>query len=780
MKFAYSWLRDFVATDEPVETLAHKLTMAGIEVEQLSTSAPFTGVVAARVVSVSPHPKADRLKVCQVDAGAAALRQIVCGAPDVMAEMMTACALPGAVLPEKTITHAEVRGVASSGMLCSAQELGLQSDSEGLLRLAADTTPGLDLAKVLGLDEAIFTLKPTPNRSDCLGVFGVAREVAAITGAALKRPNFISATVKSSAQRPISLETPACPRYCGRMIEGIRRAVATPPYMTERLASAGIRSHSAVVDITNYVMLEFGQPLHAFDADKLSGGIIVRAASAGEKLELLNQDSVTFRGGELLICDAQGPIALAGVMGGAASAVSDSTSNIFLESAFFAPAAIGGMTRRFNVVSDSAYRFERGVDFAATRDALERATALILESCGGQAGPISEVVQQLPRREPILLGHNSVERLLGIQLPPDVIIDLLRKLGIAVETLADGFGATPPSFRFDLAIEADLIEEVARLYGYDNIPAQKPLAELTMLPQAEARREPGQLADILCARDYQEIVSYSFVDAELERDLSGQAGIALENPIASHLSVMRASLIPGLVQAARCNLDRQQARVRLFEIGRCFKQVGDETRQPWRVGGLCCGPAAPEQWGVATRAVDFYDVKADIEALFTKPLRFEVFAPPATHPGQSARLLSDGEDCGWIGTLHPKWQQKYNLRDAVVFELDRDTLLQQRAPSFKEISKFPSVMRDIACIVDDRYAAQMMIDTLMQDLPGFVQELTLFDIYRGKGIDFGKKSLAFRVFMQDTQKTLSEDEIERVMAHIADALKTRFGATLRV
>lgn len=779
MKFAYSWLRDFVDPADSVDVLAHKLTMAGIEVEQLSIGAPFSGVVAARVVSVAPHPKADRLKLCQVDVGAAELQQVVCGAPDVAAGMITACALPGAVLPEKTIAQAEVRGVLSSGMLCSAQELGVHSDADGLLRLAADTLPGSRLEKVLGLDAAVFTLKLTPNRSDCLSVFGVAREVAAITDAALRRPNFLAIAPAVGTRVDVSLQTAGCPRYCGRIIEGVRPAASMPAYIAERLASAGIRPHNAVVDITNYVMLEIGQPMHAFDADKLSGGIVVRESAAGEQLKLLNQTSVILQGGELLICDEHGPLALAGVMGGAASAVSDSTCNIFLESAFFAPAAIAGMTRRFNLASDSAYRFERGVDFSATRDALDRATALILEICGGRAGPVSESVAELPRRQPILLRHNAVERLLGVHLLPSETAALLTKLGMTVEHLENGLSVIPPSFRFDLTIEADLIEEVARLYGYDNIPAQKPRAVVTMLPQAETRRQPDRLTDILCARDYQEIVSYSFVDAELEQDLNGHPGIALQNPIASQMSVMRSSLIPGLVQAASFNLARQQARIRLFELGRCFVSSDAGTQQPWRIGGLCLGTAAAEQWGVAARSVDFFDVKADIEALFAAPPRFEVFAHPATHPGQSARVISNGNDCGWVGTLHPKWQQKYNLRDAVVFELDRDALLTINPPTFEEISKFPSVMRDIACIVDDRHSVQSMIDALMADLPQFVKELTLFDIYRGKGIDLGKKSLAFRILMQDTQKTLSDDEIERVVEHLHHALQTRFGATLR-
>lgn len=779
MKFAYSWLYEFVDPGLDVDALAHRLTMAGIEVEQLTTGAPFKGVVAAQVISVSPHPKADRLKVCQVDAGGPAPRQIVCAAPDVAAGMMTACALPGAQLEDKIIAETEFRGVGSSGMLCSAQELGLASDSDGLMRLARDAKPGTDLAELLGLNEAVFTLKLTPNRSDCLSIFGVAREIAAVTGAILRRPDIVDVVLESDAQREISIKTPACPRYCGRMIEGIDPVAKTPENMIARLAAAGVRAHSAVVDITNYVMLEVGQPMHAFDANRLIGDIVIREAQSGEKLELLNQTQITLQGDEVVISDAKGPVALAGVMGGAASAVGATTQTIFLESAFFSPDAIAGMTRRFNLVSDSAYRFERGVDFAATRAALERATALILEICGGRAGPVGEVIGALPARAPILLRAASTERLLGIQLSQDAAAGLLRKLGLAVEIAPAGLRATPPSFRFDLAIEADLIEEVARLYGYDNIIARKPLAELSMLPNSERVRRLDTVADNLCARDYQEIVTYSFVEAELQRDLDGAAAITLQNPIASQMSVMRSSLIPGLVQTARFNLDRQHARVRVFEIGRCFAADDDVAQQPWRVAGLCLGSAAAEQWGLATRTVDFYDVKADIEALFATPVRFAPTTYPATHPGQSAQVVCGEHVCGWLGTLHPRWQQKYGLRDAVIFELDRDALLGQALPVQKDLSKFPAVMRDIACIVEDKFNVQTIIDDLKQGLPDFVTELRLFDIYRGKGIDLGKKSLAFRLFMQDTKKTLSEDEIERVMGQVTHALQTRFGATLR-
>ena len=780
MKFAYSWLREWIDPGLTAPALAERLTMAGIEVEQLAAGAPFTGVVVARVLSVTAHPQADRLKVCSVDVGEATPRQIVCGAPDVAPGLLTACALPGAELPGKTITEASVRGVASSGMLCSAQELGVSADGEGLLQVAPGNAPGAALDAVLGLNETVFTLKLTPNRGDCLSIAGLAREVAAITGIELRAPVAASVAVANAQQRGIHLVAPACPRYCGRVIEGVRGDAATPEYIARRLASAGVRCHDAIVDITNYVMLELGQPLHAFDNDKLDGDIEVRTAQNGEKLRVLNGDELGLDQGELLICDARGPVALAGVMGGADSAVGPSTRNIFLESAFFEPAAIAGVARRFGLTSDAAYRFERGVDFTATRAALERASALILEICGGQAGPISEASASLPARAPIALPAAAVKRLLGIDLDRQTVEQLLRRTGASVESSQAGFLVTPPSYRFDLSIEADLIEEIARLYGYEQIPAEAPRAPLQMLGAPEARRSALELAERLCARDYQEIVTYSFVDAELERDLGSATPIALMNPIASQLGVMRTSLLPGLVAAARFNLDRQATRIRLFEIGRCFVAASGEMSQPWRVGGICLGPAQPEQWGIPTRAVDFFDLKGDLEALLGTDVEWHPLDSPALHPGQSARIVVDGKEIGWAGTLHPRWQQKYGTKAAVAFELGRDALLDRALPQYSELSRFPEVIRDIACVVEEKHGYGAILDALRRAAPAIVKELTLFDIYRGKGIDLGKKSLAFRVLMQDTRKTLAEDEIVAAIDLLIGKLESDFGATLRL
>lgn len=780
MKFAYSWLREWIDPGLTAPALAERLTMAGIEVEQFSAGAPFSGVVVGRVLSVAAHPQADRLKVCSVDVGEAAPRQIVCGAPNAAVGMLTACALPGAQLPGKAIAEASVRGVASSGMLCSAQELGISADSEGLLQIAPGSAPGAALAAALGLDETVFTLKLTPNRGDCLSIAGLAREIAAITDAAWADHEPATVAVTSPDARNIRLESTACPRYCGRVIEAVRGDAATPDYIARRLASAGVRTHDAIVDITNYVMLELGQPLHAFDNDKLVGDIEVRAARNGEKLRVLNGDELTFERGELLICDARGPVALAGVMGGADSAVGPGTRNIFLESAFFEPAAIAGIARRFGLTSDAAYRFERGVDFNATRAALERATALIVEVCGGRPGPNSEVVDELPRRAPIHLSQHAVKRLLGIELDAPMLENLLQRVGAKVATNGSGYLVTPPSYRFDIAIEADLVEEVARFYGYERIPAEAPCAPFVMLGAPEARRTPLELAERLCARDYQEIITYSFVGDDLERDLGSCAPIGLMNPIASQLSVMRSSLLPGLVEAARFNLDRQAERIRLFEIGRCFMADSDGFSQPWRIGGICLGTAKPEQWGDTARPVDFFDVKGDLEALIDTETEWQPFDSPVLHPAQSARIVVGKKDIGWLGTLHPRWQQKYGIQGAVAFEIDRDALLRRHVSEYSELSRFPAVTRDIACVIEEKYSFAAIIAALRNVAPPIVKELTLFDIYRGKGIDLGKKSLAFRVLMQDTRKTLAEQEIVAAMDLLIGKLESDFGATLRL
>jgi len=784
MKFSENWLRTYVNPDLDSDQLAHRLTMAGLEVEALESVAPaFDKVVVGEVLSLEKHPNADRLNVCRVDVGSDEPLQIVCGAANVHAGAKVPCAMIGALLPKMAIKQAKVRGVESFGMLCSEQELGLAEASSGLLLLPANAPVGLSIRVYLDLDDKLFTLKLTPNRSDCLSIAGVAREVAAVTDVDLKVPQILANPAVISDRRSVTVNEPAaCPRYCGRVLRGLNPAAPTPEWMARRLARSGLRPISAIVDVTNYVLLELGQPLHAFDLAKVKGGITVRFARPGEQLELLNQQSVALDADMLVIADDAQALALAGIMGGQSSAVSDSTADIFLESAFFSPDTIAGKARRLNLSTDSSYRFERGVDFAATHIALERATGLLLEICGGAAGEMTEVTADLPQRDSIRLRVARLCLVLGIDLGVEQIKLLLRRLQFDFAEQDGIFLVTPPSYRFDLAIEADLIEEMARLHGYDNIPAVAPKGSLDMLAQPEAERGKVSLQAMLTARDYQEVINYSFVDAAWERDFAGNdKPLLLKNPIASQMGVMRSTLFGGLIDNLRFNLNRKQERVRLFEAGRCFLPAQDGFDQPERIAALCYGAAKPEQWGEPARAVDFYDAKADVESLLWPAVpRFEAAPHAALHPGQSAKVWLEDAFIGWIGAMHPKWQQKYDLPAApVLFELDLAVLLRARVPGFSGVSRFPAVRRDIAVVVDEKVSVQALLDEMSKGLPEIVIELSPFDVYRGKGIDSGKKSLAFRVLMQDTRQTLTDEAVDAVTAQLAEVLAARFDAKLR-
>lgn len=780
MKFSENWLRTLVSPTLSSQELAHALTMAGLEVEALEpVAASFTKVVVGEVLTKDKHPDADRLNVLTVNVGETEPLQIVCGASNVMLGMKAPCALVGAELPGFAIKQAKVRGIASFGMMCSEKELGLAEDSAGLMELPADAPVGQDIRAYLDLDDTLFTLKLTPNRSDCLSVAGVAREVAAITGAPLQAVASEAATVASNSRLAVEVTaTDACPRYCGRVIHGINAAAATPEWLQRRLARSGLRSISAVVDITNYVLLELGQPLHAFDLGKLNGGIAVRYARAGEQLALLNQQTAELQPDMLVIADGNGPVALAGIMGGAATSVSDATSDIFIESAFFAPAAIAGKARRLGLSTDSSHRFERGVDFAATQQALERATLLILEVCGGQAGAITEAMGQLPVRTAIRLRPQRARSVLGLDMSDAEMAKLLGLLGLEFSLDQDVFSVTPPSYRFDLDIEEDLIEELARLYGYDRIPAVPPQAAATMLPMPESQRSMDAVRALLAARDYQEVVNYSFVDESWEREQMGNAApIKLRNPIASNMSVMRSGLFGGLLNTLVYNLNRKQERVRLFEIGACFN---DGYAQSQRLAGLCFGDAVAEQWGEAARAVDFFDVKADIEAMLGKDVLFTPAQHPMLHPGQCARIFMQGKDVGIIGALHPRWQQHYDLpRATVMFEIGLEAALAVAIPAFVEVPKFPPIRRDLAVVVDETVAVQEMLEAMRADADRVVSEVALFDIYRGKGIAENKKSLAFLVLMQDTQRTMTDEDAEAAMKKMITVLSQKFGASLR-
>lgn len=779
MKFSENWLRSWVNPDLSSDELSHVLTMAGLEVEELAPVAPaFNSVVVAQVLSVEKHPDADRLNVCQVDVGEAEPLVIVCGAANVAPGLKVPCARIGAVLPgDFKIKQAKVRGIASFGMLCSAVELGLATESDGLWVFPADAPVGQSVREYLDLDDKLFTLKLTPNRSDCSGIKGVAREVAALTGVEFKAVSVEAQRVALADQLSVAVEDQtSCPLYCGRLVKGVNAAAATPVWMQRRLERSGLRLINAVVDITNYVMMELGQPMHAFDAARLAGGITVRPARKDEALTLLNDQAVVLDEDVLVVADETGALALAGIMGGKGSGVETDTQDVFLEAAFFHPDAIAGRARRFGLATDSSFRFERGVDFASTRMAIERATQLLLQICGGSACEITEVAGGMPERAPITLRTSRVARVLGISLECGQISQLLTRLQFEFVMEGDSFRVVPPSFRFDLSIESDLIEEIARLYGYDAIPALAPVAALTMLPCVESERPLARLQQAIAARDYQEIVSYAFVEEEAERELCGNENpVALQNPIASNMSVMRSSLIGGLMGALRFNLNRKQSRVRLFEVGACFAKSDGQYVQTQRLSGIASGSCLPEQWGSAAKPVDFYDVKADIEALFAPlALRFIAATHPALHPGRSAQIQLGGKTIGWIGELHPKRDMA-----AVWFEVELSALMQGSVPGMYEISKFLPVRRDLAVLVDESVSVQTLLDAMLQAKASYVQEVVLFDVYRGPGVESGKKSLAFRVALQDTQKTLTDAEIEPVMVMLVEALN-KCGAQLRM
>ncbi len=794
MQFSESWLRTLVNPPLDIDQLAHLLTMAGLEVEALDPVAPaFSQVVVAQILTAEKHPDADKLRLCTVDVGEALPLQIVCGAPNAAVGLKVPCARVGAELPGNfRIKAAKVRGIESFGMLCSAKELGTAEESSGLLVLPEDAPVGTRIRDYLGLDDKLFTLKLTPNRADCLSLLGVAREVAALTGAKLTLPALPAVAAAISDTRSVVLEAPdACPRYCGRILRGINPAAPTPDWMKRRIERSGIRSISAVVDITNYVMLELGQPLHAFDDAKLSGAIHVRMPRAGEQLLLLNEQTITPDAATLLICDEEKVLAMAGIMGGEDSGVTSATTDVFLESAFFAPDAVAGKARALGFSSDASYRFERGVDFDGCRRAMERASQLVLEICGGAAGPILEGVMEdhLPARKPIVLRRSRAERVLGIPLAASQIATLLSGLDFSFQQTGEEFVVTPPSWRFDMEIEEDLIEDLARIHGYDNIPAAAPRAGQNLLPQGEDSRPVARLKRLVASRDFQEVINYSFVDAAWEADFCANGDpVVLSNPIASQMSVMRSSMIGGLVGNLSYNLKRRNNRVRVFEIGRCFHRVAPEAgqpvpgfHQPRRLGALIAGPAQPEQWGIATRNADFFDAKGDVEALLAPATAtFEKLEHPALHPGRCAAIILQGKSVGFIGELHPQWVQKYELGTApVVFELDLDALVARSLAAFSAPSRFPAVIRDLALLVSADLPVQKLLDGLKAAAPALVQEVSLFDKYQGKGVEPDQKSLAFRVVMQDTARTLADAEVDAALQTMINAAAEGYAAKLR-
>ena len=788
-----SWLRTLANPSMTTAELAHLLTMSGLEVESCTPVAPpFTGIVVGEVLTVAKHPNADKLSLCSVNVGQGEPLQIVCGAPNVRAGMKVPLAMIGASLPGLEIKAAKMRGVESQGMLCSARELGMSEDHSGLLELDAAAVVGGNVRDLLQLDDHVFEIKLTPNKADCLSVLGVAREVAALTRAKLLPPDVKPVAAKSDAKVAFGItDADGCGRFTGRAIRSVNAKAPTPDWMKQRLERAGQRSISALVDVTNYVMLELGRPLHVYDQDKLTGAIDVRWGRAGEKLKLLNDQTVDVDASVLCIADGSGPIGLAGIMGGDSTKAELETTNLFLESAFFFPAAIAGRSRRYNFSSDASHRFERGVDFDNNIAGIERATQLVLEICGGEPGPTVDLVSRLPERKPVAMRIERARKIIGVPVSADEMADIFTRLSLPFTRSDDAFTVTPPSYRFDIEIEEDLIEEIARVYGFERIPANPPSAPAAMRTEPEGRRSLHALRALLAGRDYQEVVNFSFVDAAWEADLAGNPDpIKLLNPIASHQSVMRSTLLGGLIETIRYNAARKLSRIRVFEVGRAFLRdasvkEGDLTvaglHQPMRIAAAAFGPADEEQWGIPGRGVDFFDLKDDVEAMvWPRAARFEAATHPALHPGRSARVWVDGEALGWIGELHPRWQARFELpQPVVVFELDATLLQAVPVPHPGQPSRFPSVVRDLAVLVDAERPVQALLDALSAEKPAIVRSVRLFDLYHGKNLPAGRKSLAFRIVMQDTEKTLTDAEADSAIAQMIELLGQRFGATLR-
>jgi phenylalanyl-tRNA synthetase beta chain len=790
MKVPESWLRSFCDPGVTAEIIAERLTMAGLEVESIEHAGPeFSGVVVAEIHSVERHPNADKLTVCKVSTGKEKL-QVVCGAPNVRPGMKVPLAKVGARLPGLEIRSSSLRGVESQGMLCSERELGMSEDHAGLLELPADAKPGADLRKALGLDERVLTLSLTPNRPDALSILGVAREVSALTRARLKAPAISTVRATNKAKHAVKITAPeGCGRFAGRVIRNVNAAAPTPPWMRERLERAGQRPISALVDVTNYVMLELGRPLHVYDLDKLRGPIDVRWGRKGERVLLLNEQEVEVDASVLCITDQSGVIGLGGIMGGESTKADAATKNVFLESAFFFPEAVAGRARRYNFTSDAAHRFERGVDFQNNVQGIERATRLILDICGGEPGPTLDKVSRLPKRKPVRMRVARAQKILGVAVPAKEMASIFKRLGLRASLKNNSFTVNPPSYRFDIAIEEDLIEEVARLHGFERIAAHPPRVAATMLKPLVGGLHA--VRERLAASDYREVINFSFVEPAWEADFAGEANpIRLLNPIASHQSVMRTSLVGSLISTIRYNHARKLPRIRVFEIGRVFLRdpaAADGplsvkgVRQPMRIGAAAYGPTLEEQWGAETRRADFYDVKADLEVLVAPAApRFEAAPHPAFHPGRSARVLLEGRQAGWLGELHPKWQHKYELPQPVVlFELDVQALECTPRPSFTPPSKYPPVIRDIALVFDSKTSVQAVFDAIDAEKPAIVRAVRLFDLYQGPSLPAGRKSLAFRVVMQDTERTLTDAEADAARDALVALLSAKFSATLR-
>jgi phenylalanyl-tRNA synthetase beta chain len=807
MQFPESWLREFCNPSLSTQQIADTLTMAGLEVEELKPVAPpFTGIVVGEIKEAVQHPNADKLRVCQVDVGQGALLNIVCGAPNARVGIKVPCAMVGAELPPGedgkpfAIKIGKLRGVDSFGMLCSARELKLSEDHGGLLELAADAVLGHDIRTHLSLDDTLFTLKLTPNLAHCLSVYGVARELAALTGAPLKAPAFPAVPVNDASRLAVKISAPdLCGRFSGRVVRQVNTRAATPQWMVDRLARCGQRSVTALVDISNYVMFELGRPSHIFDLDKIHGGLDVRWGQTGESLKLLNGNTVTVDGKVGVIADDAQVESLAGIMGGDATAVSDDTQNIYVEAAFWWPKSIAGRSRRYNFSTDAGHRFERGVDPGQTVEHIERITQLILDICGTtatQCGPIDDIQASLPPAVPVTLRVDRAVKVIGMPLTQAQCADALKRLGLPVTEGTGTLTVLPPSYRFDLQIEEDLIEEVVRMVGYEQLPATPPLAPISARIRPEAERSPFAVRRALAALGYQETINFSFVEERWENELAGNANpIKLLNPIASQMSVMRSSLLGSLVQVLKFNLDRKASRVRVFELGRVFlrspqTQSTDTTvagfDQPMRVAGLAYGALDSLAWSRTDRHVDFFDIKGDVQTLLA-PLQavFEPATHPSMHPGRCASVSVQGRQIGFVGELHPQWRQGYELAQApILFELELDAVLQRRVPQFSSVSKHQPVERDLAVIVSESVTHSALMGTINSaGISQLLRSATLFDVYRpqqaGASMQLGEKSLAVRLVLSSDEATLTEEQIDAALQAVVARMQIDLGARLR-
>jgi len=800
MKFSEQWLREWVNPGIDNATLQEQLTMAGLEVDGCEPVAGvFSKVVVGEVLEVTKHPDADKLNVCSVNVGDSEALQIVCGAANVRVGLKVPAALVGAKLPgDFKIKKSKLRGVASNGMLCSTKELGLENQADGLMELASDAPVGTPIEDYLKLDDVSIELDLTPNRGDCLSIAGIAREVGVLNDVEVNDFKIEPATVtaKDTFKASVKAEQ-ACPHYVGRVIKNINQQAVTPLWMQEKLRRSGHRSLGPVVDVTNYVLLELGQPLHAFDLDKLSEEIIVREAKKKEKIELLDGQTLELNEGSLLITDKSGPIALAGIMGGAKTAVSDDTKNIFLESAFFTPLNFAGQARSYGLHTDSSHRYERGVSFELQVDAIERATALLVEIVGGEVGPLTELTSKkyLPTRLPVKLRLERLSRVLGVTFEPVFVETCLLNLGMDFETTCDGWEVIPPAFRFDIEIEEDLIEEIGRIYGYDNIPKTRPASIIKMSSVTETLVGMNLVRQTLVDRGFYEAITYSFIDPSLQAMVDPESeAIALANPISADMGVMRTNLWAGLLDSLQYNLNRQQNRLCLFECGLKFLRQDNEIKQQLVVAGVLSGDVFPEQWAVSNRKVDFFDTKGHVEALLgltgkSEEITFKVDSHSALHPGQSAAIYfgkneKNQRHIGWIGALHPGLNKKLDLPTSTfVFELNADIFEAATIPSFNGVSKYPAIRRDLAIIVDRKISAKEVMDTIhascIDNGTDIVQDLELFDVYEGEGIDSGRKSLGLGLTLQHLSRTLTDTDVDSEIQNVISELNDKLGASLR-